>query len=96
MKADGEKEDFVNGTNAAKRVVNTNVAHNIMNPILRKVVTDGTGKNANLVEYDVAGKTGTSQKSEIGGRFSHDKFIGSFCCLCTSRRPTYLCVSNDQ
>ena len=44
MKADGEKEDFVNGTNAAKRVVNTNVAHNIMNPILRKVVTDGTGK----------------------------------------------------
>ena len=91
MKADGEKEDFVNGTNAAKRVVNTNVARNIMNPILRKVVTDGTGKNANLVEYDVAGKTGTSQKSEIGGRFSHDKFIGSFVAYAPAEDPR-ICV----
>ena len=58
------------------RVMRANVARNIMNPILMKVVTKGTGKNASLLEYDVAGKTGTSQKADgDGGRYSHENML---------------------
>ncbi|HHT9130686.1 MAG TPA: peptidoglycan D,D-transpeptidase FtsI family protein [Candidatus Brocadiaceae bacterium] len=69
-----------------RRVMGTNVARNIMNPILMKVITEGTGKNANLLEYDVAGKTGTSQKAD-GGGFSHDKYVGSFIAYAPAERP---------
>lgn len=74
------------------RVMSTNVARNIMNPILMKVVTEGTGKNANLLEYDVAGKTGTSQKTHgDGGRYSHEKYVGSFIAYAPAERPR-ICV----
>src|SRR5574337_753698 len=68
------------------------VARTIMDPILSKVVTEGTGKNANLLEYDVAGKTGTSQKAYGGGgRYSHEKYVGSFIAYAPAERPR-ICV----
>ena len=74
------------------RVISANVARNIMNPILIKVITEGTGKNANLLEYDVAGKTGTSQKAYGGGgRYSHEKYVGSFIAYAPAERPR-ICV----
>ncbi len=90
---DGEtiKKDL-NSSHKSKRVIDENVARNIMNPILKKVVTGGTGKNANLLEYDVAGKTGTSQKvQDSGGRYSHDKYIGSFIAYAPAENPR-ICV----
>jgi cell division protein FtsI (penicillin-binding protein 3) len=75
-----------------RRVMSANVARNIMNPILIKVVTEGTGKKANLLEYDVAGKTGTSQKAHGGGgRYSHEKYVGSFIAYAPAERPR-ICV----
>ncbi|MDE2216381.1 MAG: penicillin-binding protein 2 [Planctomycetota bacterium] len=75
-----------------KRVMSSNVARNIMNPILMKVVTEGTGKNASLLEYDVAGKTGTSQKAySDGGKYSHEKYVGSFIAYAPAERPR-ICV----
>ncbi|MCF6154157.1 MAG: penicillin-binding protein 2 [Candidatus Brocadia sp.] len=75
-----------------RRVMSANVARNIMNPILMKVITEGTGRNANLLEYDVAGKTGTSQKIHgEGGRYSHEKYVGSFIAYAPAERPR-LCV----
>jgi cell division protein FtsI (penicillin-binding protein 3) len=63
-----------------------------MNPILIKVVTEGTGKNANLLEYDVAGKTGTSQKAGVEGKwYSHQKYVGSFIAYAPAEQPR-LCV----
>jgi cell division protein FtsI/penicillin-binding protein 2 len=43
------------------------------------VVTDGTGENAAVPGYAVAGKTGTAQKArEGGGGYAKDKYVGSF------------------
>jgi len=38
----------------------------MMNSMMRHVITNGTGKNANLGKRDAAGKTGTSQNSRDG------------------------------
>ena len=57
-----------------------------------KVVTEGTGKNANLLEYDVAGKTGTSQKAGVDGKsYSHQKYVGSFIAYAPAGHPR-VCV----
>lgn len=46
--------------------------------LLQGVVERGTGKRAKLESYTAAGKTGTAQKVEASGRYSHSKFIASF------------------
>lgn len=85
------KEEF-QSLQQVRRVINSNIARNIMNPILKKVVTEGTGKNANLLEYDVAGKTGTSQKADgDDGRYSHEKYVGSFIAYAPAENPR-ICV----
>ena len=48
-----------------------------MNEALKLVVARGTGINANIEEYTVAGKTGTAQKVDQG-RYSDTKYVGSF------------------
>jgi len=46
--------------------------------ILQGVVERGTGKLARIPGYTAAGKTGTAQKLEPNGVYSHNKFIASF------------------
>ena len=50
----------------------------LMKEILQGVVDRGTGRRAEISEYTVCGKTGTAQKIESDGRYSHSKFIASF------------------
>lgn len=51
----------------------------IMRNILIKAVENGTGKNAKVDGYKVAGKTGTSQKaSQQYKGYAHGKYISSF------------------
>jgi len=87
---DGNTVESVSGQKVVRRVMSERVARNIMNPILRKVVTDGTAKSANLAEYDLAGKTGTAQKPE-GRGYSHTKFVASFIAYAPAERPR-ICV----
>ena len=49
----------------------------VMNEILKNVVSRGTGTQAALAEYVVAGKTGTAQKAGRGGYYA-DRYVGSF------------------
>lgn len=49
-----------------------------MREILAGVVERGTGKLARSVLFRFAGKTGTAQKVEPNGTYSHSKFIASF------------------
>ncbi|MBI2447851.1 MAG: hypothetical protein HYV48_04925 [Candidatus Omnitrophica bacterium] len=50
----------------------------LVTEILVKAVEDGTGVNARLNGYRAAGKTGTAQKIEPNGEYSHTKFVASF------------------
>ena len=45
--------------------------------MLRGVIIYGTGKNANIEGWDVAGKTGTAQKW-IKGKYSNKHFVSNF------------------
>jgi len=49
-----------------------------MKKILIGVVENGTGKLAKLEYFTAAGKTGTAQKVEPGGQYSHSRFMASF------------------
>jgi cell division protein FtsI/penicillin-binding protein 2 len=49
-----------------------------MRKILTGVVETGTGKAAQVQGFSAAGKTGTAQKLEPNGAYSHDQFVGSF------------------
>jgi cell division protein FtsI/penicillin-binding protein 2 len=46
--------------------------------ILTGVIENGTGQLAKLPGFSAAGKTGTAQKLEPNGSYSHNKFIASF------------------
>ncbi|MBU4346139.1 MAG: penicillin-binding protein 2 [Candidatus Omnitrophica bacterium] len=60
-----------------RKVVSVDTASR-MKAILAGVIENGTGKLAKVSDFRVAGKTGTSQKLEPNGTYSHNKFIASF------------------
>ena len=46
--------------------------------ILTGVIEEGTGKLGKVLGFSAAGKTGTAQKLEPDGSYSHNKFVASF------------------
>lgn len=71
-----------------RRVVSSKTAR-VVTSILEKVVEkNGTGKMAYIEGYHVAGKTGTAQKAEPGGKgYSKDKYIASFMGFVPAENP---------
>lgn len=68
-----------------------------MKDILKGVVEKGTGTAARLESYTTAGKTGTAQKLEPDGRYSHDKFVASFAGFAPADDPKVaIVVSVDE
>jgi len=59
--------------------------------ILEKAVTEGTGTNAIIEEYAIAGKTGTAEKF-INGSYSKEEFVSSFASIFPASNPIYTCI----
>jgi cell division protein FtsI/penicillin-binding protein 2 len=55
--------------------------------ILIGVVESGTGKLAKVPGFSAAGKTGTAQKLEPNGTYSHNKFVASFIGFAPAEEP---------
>lgn len=58
-----------------------------MRDLLRYVVTDGTGGNADVPGYEVAGKTGTAEKPRPGGGYDRNRLISSFVAVFPASEP---------
>jgi cell division protein FtsI (penicillin-binding protein 3) len=68
-----------------RRIISERTAA-VVNEMLKVAVSQGTGKNAALSDYAVAGKTGTAQKAVRGG-YSREKFVASFAGYVPADRP---------
>ena len=73
------------------RVVSTETTREARE-VLRGVVEEGTGKSAEVKGYFPAGKTGTAQKIEPNGTYSHRKFMSSFIGLLPFDKPRFVIV----
>ncbi|MFA5351041.1 MAG: penicillin-binding transpeptidase domain-containing protein [Candidatus Omnitrophota bacterium] len=60
-----------------RKVISVDTAMRIKK-ILTGVVEEGTGRLAKVPGFSAAGKTGTAQKLEPNGAYSHSKFVASF------------------
>ncbi|MDD5108064.1 MAG: penicillin-binding transpeptidase domain-containing protein [Candidatus Omnitrophica bacterium] len=60
-----------------RKVISVDTAMRIKK-ILTGVIEEGTGKLAKVSGFSAAGKTGTAQKLEPNGSYSHSKFVASF------------------
>ncbi len=79
-----------------RQILNEDVSKKIL-PILRKTVTtkEGTASLANVPGYEIGGKTGTAQKSTIGG-YSRNK-INTFVSVFPISKPKFvLAVMLDE
>lgn len=60
----------------------------VMRDVLRKVVTEGTGANANSSYVEIAGKTGTGQRFDNKtGKYSTDAYFASFAGFFPADKP---------
>ena len=79
-----------------EKILSHNVSKKIL-PVLRKIVTtkEGTASLANVNGYEVGGKTGTAEKSSIGG-YSKNK-INTFISVFPTTKPKFvLAVMLDE
>lgn len=58
-----------------------------MKKILTGVVEEGTGRMAKVPGFSAAGKTGTAQKLEPNGSYSHRKYVASFIGFAPAEEP---------
>jgi len=63
-----------------------------MRQMLRMIVTEGTGKNANVPGMRVGGKTGTADKASEGG-YSRSTTVSTFACAFPMDAPRYVVIA---
>ena len=81
-RVDGRTVDHARG----KRVVSREVSKQMLS-MLRGVVVEGTGTEAAIPGYTVAGKTGTAAKIDSSGRYSTTDYVASFVGLVPATKP---------
>ncbi len=70
-----------------EKVLSTELAKDLAH-LLRSVVEEGTGINTDILGFEIAGKTGTAQKS-YKGSYSNDKYVSSFAGFFPAYNPVY-------
>ena len=65
-----------NNISYKRQIADENIMREIKK-MLRQVITSGTGVEAEIAGWDIAGKPGTAQKY-INGKYSNDEFISNF------------------
>ena len=73
-------------TTRVRRVVSHRVSEQMLS-MLRGVVLEGTGTEAAIPGYTVAGKTGTAAKIDPDGRYSTSRYVASFVGLVPATMP---------
>lgn len=73
---------------SAPRIVSAQTSETIRQ-LMRLVVTNGTGKNANVEGFEVGGKTGTAEKI-VGGRYDRNRRVASFVAAFPIQDPEYV------
>ncbi len=73
-----------------RRVMEPSVARTIRQ-FMRRVMTDGTGKSADLEWVEAGGKTGTAEKL-VGGQYSGNKHYASFVGIAPYDAPEIVCM----
>jgi cell division protein FtsI/penicillin-binding protein 2 len=80
-----------------RRLVGSGVAAQLSTMLRRVVGEGGTGINAAIPGYNVAGKTGTAQKPDPRGGYSSTKYVASFVGFVPASRPELVVlVSVDE
>ena len=75
-----------------KRIIKEGISEQI-NAILRKIVTtkEGTAGLANIEGYEVGGKTGTAEKTTVGGYTGKAK-VNTFASIFPTSKPKYVMI----
>lgn len=73
---------------AGSRVIKPETSR-AMRELMRLVVTKGTGSTADVIGYEVGGKTGTAEKSGVGG-YHHKSLLSSFIATFPVSDPRYV------
>ena len=69
-----------------RRIVSRTVSERMLG-MLKGVVVEGTGREAAIPGYTVAGKTGTAAKIDPDGRYSTSRYVASFIGLVPATKP---------
>jgi cell division protein FtsI (penicillin-binding protein 3) len=73
-------------TPVRRRVLSPGVSHELIS-MLQGVVSDGTGEQAAVPGYLVAGKTGTAAKPDPSGGYSTSRYVASFVGIVPASSP---------
>jgi cell division protein FtsI (penicillin-binding protein 3) len=74
------------GRGHGRRIVSRRVSKQMLG-MLRGVVLEGTGTEAAIPGYTVAGKTGTAAKVDADGRYSTTNYVASFVGMVPATKP---------
>jgi cell division protein FtsI (penicillin-binding protein 3) len=74
-----------------RRVFSSQVSQDITD-MMRYVVTDGTGRKADIPGYGVMGKTGTAEKPSATGGYDRKRLVTSFIAAFPHSEPRYAMI----
>ena len=86
----GDQVVYEGGAEVERQVISADTAATLRQ-LMVGVVTDGSGKNAAISGYTIAGKTGTAQKA-ANGVYAAGKYVASFLGIVPADDPQLVCL----